>query len=97
MGQALDVGERDVPLAAFDGRHVCAVQFAFVGQALLGPLILHAQQPHPVRGRPAQVGRIGQPCGGVGLAGTAQGCGSALFASTEFASQLPATLWVFLF
>jgi hypothetical protein len=33
----------------------------------------------------------------VGLAGTAQGCGSALFASTEFASQLQKTLWVFLF
>ena len=67
MGQALDVGERDVPPAALDGRHVGAVQFALVGQALLGPLFLHTQEPHPVREDFAQVGRIGQPCGWSGF------------------------------
>lgn len=67
MGQALDVGQRDVPLAALDGRHVGAVEVALVGQALLGPLFLHAQEPHPVREDFAQVCRIGQPCGWSGF------------------------------
>ena len=41
--QALDVGQGDVPAAAFYGRDVGAVEFAFVGQALLGPAFFYTQ------------------------------------------------------
>lgn len=41
--QALDVGQGDVPAAALYGRDVGAVEFALVGQALLGPTLFHTQ------------------------------------------------------
>lgn len=41
--QAFDVGEGDVPAAALYGRDVGAIQFAFVGQALLGPAFFYTQ------------------------------------------------------
>ena len=41
--QALDVGQGDVPAAALYGRDVGAVEFALVGQALLGPAFFYTQ------------------------------------------------------
>lgn len=41
--QALDVGQGDVPSAALYGRDVGAVEFALVGQALLGPAFFYTQ------------------------------------------------------
>ena len=41
--QALDVGQGDVPAAAFNRRDVGAVQVALVGQALLGPAFFYTQ------------------------------------------------------
>lgn len=41
--QAFDVGQGDVPAAALYGRDVGAVEFAFVGQALLGPAFFYTQ------------------------------------------------------
>ena len=43
LSQALDVGQGDVPAAALYGRDVGAIQFAFVGQALLGPAFFYTQ------------------------------------------------------
>ncbi len=41
--QALDVGQGDVPAAALNRRDVGAVEFALVGQALLGPAFFYTQ------------------------------------------------------
>lgn len=41
--QALDIGQGDVPAAALYGRDVGAVEFALVGQALLGPAFFYTQ------------------------------------------------------
>lgn len=43
LGDALDVGQGDVPAAALYGRDVGAVEFALVGQALLGPAFFYTQ------------------------------------------------------
>lgn len=43
LSQALDVGQGDVPAAALYGRDVGAVEFALVGQALLGPAFFYTQ------------------------------------------------------
>lgn len=43
LGDALDVGQGDVPAAALYGRDVGTVEFAFVGQALLGPAFFYTQ------------------------------------------------------
>lgn len=43
LRQALDVGQGDVPAAAFNRRDVGAVQVALVGQALLGPAFFYTQ------------------------------------------------------
>ena len=43
LGDALDVGQGDVPAAALNRRDVGAVQFALVGQALLGPAFFYTQ------------------------------------------------------
>lgn len=43
LRQALDVGQGDVPSAALYGRDVGAVEFALVGQALLGPTFFYTQ------------------------------------------------------
>ncbi|KQO14522.1 hypothetical protein ASF11_12845 [Acidovorax sp. Leaf76] len=41
--EALDVGQGDIPAAALYGRDVGAVEFALVGQALLGPAFFYTQ------------------------------------------------------
>lgn len=43
LGDALDVGQGDVPAAALNRRDVGAVQLALVGQALLGPAFFYTQ------------------------------------------------------
>ena len=43
LRQALDVGQGDVPATALNRRDVDAVEFAFVGQALLGPAFFYTQ------------------------------------------------------
>lgn len=43
LGDALNVGQGDVPAAALYGRDVGAVQFALMGQALLGPAFFYTQ------------------------------------------------------
>lgn len=43
LGNAFDVGQGDVPAAALYGRDVGAVEFALVGQALLGPAFFYTQ------------------------------------------------------
>lgn len=43
LGDALDVGQGDVPATALYGRDVGAVEFALVGQALLGPAFFYTQ------------------------------------------------------
>ena len=43
LGQALNVGQGDVPAAALYSRDISAVQFALVGQALLGPAFCYTQ------------------------------------------------------
>ena len=41
--QALDVGQGDVPAAALNRRDVGAIEFALMGQALLGPAFFYTQ------------------------------------------------------
>jgi len=43
LRQALDVGQGDVPAAALNRRDIGAVEFALVGQALLGPTFFYTQ------------------------------------------------------
>lgn len=43
LGDALDVGQGDVPAAALNRRDIGAVEFALVGQALLGPTFFYTQ------------------------------------------------------
>ena len=43
LSQALDVGQGDVPAAALNRRDIGAVEFALVGQALLGPAFFYTQ------------------------------------------------------
>ena len=43
LGDAFDVSQGNVPAAALNSRDVGAVQFAFVGQALLGPAFFYTQ------------------------------------------------------
>lgn len=43
LGQALNVGQGDVPAAALNRRDVGAVQVALMGQALLGPTFFYTQ------------------------------------------------------
>lgn len=43
LGDALDVGQGDVPAAALNRRDIGAVEFALVGQALLGPAFFYTQ------------------------------------------------------
>ena len=43
LSQALDVGQGDVPAAALNRRDIGAVEFALVGQALLGPTFFYTQ------------------------------------------------------
>ena len=43
LRQALDVGQGDVPPAALNRRDIGAVEFALVGQALLGPAFFYTQ------------------------------------------------------
>ena len=43
LRQAFDVGQGDVPAAALNRRDVGAVEFALVGQALLGPAFFYTQ------------------------------------------------------
>lgn len=65
--KTFDVGQRDVPAGALNGRHVCAIKLAFHCQVFLGPTLLHPQQPNVVGQHTPQVARIGQSCWWLGL------------------------------